>query len=76
MAQIDIIKEEIITLIFQNYGEKIATYFETAYGREIFGIFLHQAFLLLKDLTGKEKAKADIDRILIKYKIFLYSPYE
>lgn len=76
MSEVALIKHEIIELLLRNYGERIANYFENAYGEEIFGIFLHQAFLVLKDLVGKEKAKAEIDRILNKYKIYLYSTYE
>ena len=70
----DAIKQAIIKLISENYGEKVGKVFSDTSSREIFPIFIHNSFLLLRDLVGKEKAKQQLDSILNRYDVVI--PYE
>ena len=68
------IKIAITMLISQHYGEKVGSFFSDTYAQEIFPIFLHNSFLLLQDLVGKEKAREQLDLLLSRYNIVI--PYE
>jgi hypothetical protein len=69
MEDIEPVRKEIVSLLSQNYGEKFAGYFEKTYGHEIFPIFTHNCFVVLKDLVGIEKAREELNRVLVKYNV-------
>lgn len=74
MGTHDSVKRSILSLIAQDYGEKVGAVFAEATLQDTFPIFLHNTFLLLRDLVGKAKAREQIDSVLDRYNIVV--PYE
>ena len=71
MSNKDVVREEIEGVISQNFGDKVGRIFSDAYDKEIMPIFLHNAFLLLKDLLGVDKARETLNSILTKHDAFV-----
>ncbi len=68
------IRREIMTLIIQNCGQHVGKFFSDTYAREILPIFLHHSFLVLKEITGVQKAREQLSNILRRYSVTV--PYE
>ena len=69
MEKTDPVRVETISLVSQVCGEQVGKFFATTYESEILPIFLHHSFLVLKELTGEEKAREQINSILQKYSV-------
>ena len=69
MGNVDTVKKDIVVLLSQNYGEEVGKFFFDTNNGEIFSIFLHNSFLVLKELMGEQKAKEQLDFILKKYQV-------
>jgi hypothetical protein len=65
----DIVRKEIIILLSDNYGEKFAEFVEKTYSKEVFPVFTHDCFVVLRDLIGIERAKEAIDKVLVKHNV-------
>jgi len=74
MENIEPVRREITTLVAQNCGQKIGTFFSNTYAGEILPIFLHHSFLVLKEMVGEQKARELVSNILRKYSLTV--PYE
>lgn len=74
MENTEPIRKDIMTLIIQNCGQQIGQFFSNTYGREILPIFLHHSFLVLKEMTGEQKAREQVSNVLRKYSVTV--PYE
>lgn len=74
MENTEPIRAEIMNLIAQNCGRNIGQFFSNTYGRETLPIFLHHSFLVLKEMTGEQKAREQLGNILRKYSVTV--PYE
>ena len=67
MDQTEEIRKEIYGTLCQYFGDKLCTTFETGYAEETLPIFVHNAYLILTDHVGEQKAKMEIDKILSKH---------
>lgn len=68
------VRGEISSLIVQTCGEKVGHFFSDTYANEILPIFLHNSFLVLKEMTGEQKAREQLNNILRRYSVTV--PYE
>jgi hypothetical protein len=69
MGSVDPVETDIVKLLAQNYGEEVGKFFFDTNTGEIFPIFLHNAFLVLKELMGAIKAREQLDLILIRHSV-------
>lgn len=74
MEKTNIVRADITSLVAQTCGRQIAAFFSTTYSSETLPIFLHHSFLVLKEMTGAQKAREQLNAILRKYGIIV--PYE
>jgi hypothetical protein len=74
MEKTDTVREEINVLISQTCGEQVANFFDNTYAGETLPIFLHHSFLVLKELSGEQKAREQLNNVLRKYSVVV--PYE
>ena len=74
MEKANIVREEITKLIHQTCGEQVGNFFASTYADETLPIFLHHAFLTMKELAGEKKASEQIRLILRKHAVVV--PYE
>lgn len=74
MADTEPAKLAILSLLAQNYGDRVGKSFSDMYSKETFPIFLHHSYIVLKDFIGVQKAKEQLDTVLTKYNS--YMPYE
>ena len=74
MSTNDSIKRAILALISNDYGEKVGKVFAETTVQDTFPIFLHNSYLLLRDLVGKNKARVQIDSVLDRFNLVV--PYE
>ena len=66
MDNIEALRKDIYGLLCQHFGNKLCNTFESGYAEETLPIFVHSAYLILTDHIGKDKAKQEIDQILVK----------
>lgn len=66
---VDPVEKDITVLLSQNYGNDVGKFFYDTNVGEIFPIFLHNAFLVLKELMGEQKAREQLDLILNRHSI-------
>lgn len=62
----DEVRKDTNALLAHYFGERMGTAFESGYGDETLPIYVHNAFLLLIDHIGQQKAKLEIGQILSK----------
>jgi len=74
MEKTDPVKAEVGSLIYQNCGHQVGTFFFNSYSNETMPIFLHHSYLVLKEMIGEQKTKEQINTILRKYSVVV--PYE
>ena len=74
MEKSDPVKIDIGSLIAQNCGDQVGSFFVNTYEEETLPIFLHHAFLVMKEMTGEQKAREQMGNILRKYSVVV--PYE
>ena len=63
------VETDVVRLLAQNYGEDVGKFFYNTNVGEIFPIFLHNAYLVLKELMGEQKAREQIDSILVRHSV-------
>ena len=61
------VRKDTVGLISHYFGDRIGVTFEDGYGDETLPIYMHNAYLLLIEHIGQQKAKTEIDQILSKY---------
>lgn len=69
------VKQDILQVVFQTYGEKVGTSFQNNKGKDILPVFVQDSYFILKQNMGKYKASEQLDLILSKYGISV-SSYE
>lgn len=74
MENTEPVRLEITALIAQNCGQQVSKFFTNTYAGEILPIFLHHSFLVLKEMTGVQKAREHLSNVLRKYSLTV--PYE
>lgn len=63
------VKDEIVRVMSQNLGEKLAKAFYDGYYDQTIPIYTHTAFEVLTDLLGPDKARDSLNVILTKYQL-------
>lgn len=66
MDNSDAVRSDTITLLSHYFGDRMGHAFESGYGEETLPIYVHNAYLLLIDHIGMQKAREEIERILAK----------
>ena len=74
MENTEPVRLEVTALIAQTCGQQVGKFFTNTYSGEILPIFLHHSFLVLKEMTGIQKAREQLSNILRKYALTV--PYE
>ena len=69
MASVNPVEIDIVKLLAQNYGSDVGKFFYDTNTGEIFPVFLHNAFLVLKESMGSQKAREQLDTILVKHNV-------
>lgn len=69
------VKHDILQVLYQTYGEKVGTLFQSNKGNDVLPIFVQNSYFILKQNMGKYKASEQLDQILSKYGISV-SSYE
>ena len=66
MEKANTAKEEIISFLAQNFGIATAKTFHDFYADETLPIFIDAALHVLEDYVGRDKARQQINSILLK----------
>jgi hypothetical protein len=69
------VKHDILGILFQTYGEKVGTLFQSNKGNDVLPIFVQNSYYILKQNMGKYKAAEQLDLVLSKYGVSV-SSYE
>jgi hypothetical protein len=75
MDKIELVKRDIMNILFQTYGDKVGDVFFKNRGNEILPIFVQDSYGMLKQNMGKYKAAEQLDTVLSKYGVSV-SSYE
>ncbi len=70
MDQTSKVKQEIIVLISQNFGERLGKTFEEINTDQTLPIFVNCAMSILEDYLGKNKAKGELQAILQRHRLW------
>lgn len=74
MEKSEPVRGEITSLVAQTCGTQVGKFFTNTYATEILPIFLHHSFLVLKEMSGEQKAREQLSNVLRKYNVTV--PYE
>ncbi len=69
MEKVESVKEDITSLIAQNFGAITAHTFEQSYQDATLPIYTSGAMGILEDLIGRQKAKKEMEEIFFKNKM-------
>jgi hypothetical protein len=75
MDKIELVKRDIMNILFQTYGDTVGNAFFNNRGKEILPIFVQDSYGMLKQNMGKYKAAEQLDTVLSKYGVSV-SSYE
>jgi hypothetical protein len=67
------VKQDIMALLYQTYGDKVGSLFQTMRGNEVLPIFVQNSYIILKQNLGKYKAAEQLDFVLSKYGVSVAS---
>lgn len=75
MDKTELVKHDIMIILYQTYGEKVGSFFQSTRGNDVLPIFVQNSYVILKQNLGKFKAAEQLDIVLSKYGVSV-SSYE
>lgn len=58
------VRDNVVTLLSQHFGEKLGKSFQAANAEDTLPIFMESARVILGEFIGKEKAEGELNQIL------------